>query len=176
MFVDETWAKTNMARLRGRAPRGQRLIGRVPHGHWTTSTFVAGLRHDHLVAPLVLDGAINGEVLRAWVEQCLAPALSPGDIVIADNLASHKVSVRDAIAARGASLWVLPPYSPDLKPIEQAFAKLKALIRKAAPRSREALWQRIGTIVTRFPAQQCANMLANCGYTQSASRRSSCHA
>ena len=157
-----------MARLRGRAPRGERLIGRVPHGHWKTSTFLAGLRHDRMVAPLVLDGAINGEVFRAWVEQFLAPELSPGDIVVLDNLASHKVhGVRQAIEARGATLWFLPPYSPDLNPIEQAFAKLKALIRKTAPRSREALWNRIGSIVTSFPAKQCANMIQNCGYTQS---------
>lgn len=168
IFIDETWAKTNMIRPRGRAPRGERLIGRVPHGHWRTSTFLAGLRHDRIVAPLVLDGAINGEAFRAWVDQFLVPELSPGDIVIADNLGSHKVGgVREAIEARGASLWFLPPYSPDLNPIEQAFARIKALIRQTEPRSREALWQRLGTIVTSFSAAHCANMLAHCGYTHS---------
>jgi transposase len=168
VFVDETWTKTNMARLRGRAPRGERLIGRVPHGHWKTSTFLAGLRHDRMVAPLVLDGAISGEVFRAWVEQFLAPGLSPGDVVVLDNLASHKVAgVREAVEARGAILRFLPPYSPDFNPIEQAFAKLKALLRRAAPRSREALWNKIGSIVTDFPPSQCANMIRHCGYTQS---------
>ena len=152
---------------RGRAPRGERLIGRVPHGHWKTSSFLAGLGHDRMVVPLVLDGAINGEVFRAWVEQFLAPKLSPGDIVALDNPANHKmVGVRQAIEARGAALQFLPPYSPDLNPIEQAFAKLKALLRKAAPRSWEALWNKIGSIVTSFPANQCANMIRNCGYTQ----------
>jgi transposase len=168
VFVDETWAKTNMTRLRGRAPRGQRLVGRVPWGHWRTSTFVAGLRRDRIVAPLVLDGAINGEAFRAYVEQFLAPTLASGDIVIADNLASHKVAgVREAIEARGASLWFLPAYSPDLNPIEQAFAKLKALIRKAAPRNRETLWRRIGDIVQGFTAQECANLFAHAGYAHS---------
>jgi transposase len=157
-----------MTRLRGRAPRGQRLVAKVPYGHWKTSTFLAGLRHDRVVAPLVLDGAINGSAFLAYVEQFLAPTLHPGDIVIADNLSSHKLSgVRDAIEARGASLWFLPPYSPDLNPIEQAFAKLKALLRKAAPRTREALWQRIGTIVQAFKPTECANFLANAGYIQS---------
>ena len=168
IFIDETWAKTNMTRPRGRAPRGQRLIGRVPHGHWKTSTFLAGLRHDRIVAPLVLDGAINGEVFRAWVEQFLAPGLTAGDIVVADDLARHKVrGVRTAIEARGAELWFLPPYSPDLNPIGQASSKVKALIRKAAPRSREALWNSIGSIVTDVSPQQCANMIANSGYIQS---------
>ena len=142
VFIDETWTKTNMTRLRGRAPRGERLIGAVPYGHWKTSTFVAGLRHNCMVAPLMLDGAINGDAFLAYVEQFLAPTLAPGDIVIADNLASHKVAgVREAIEARDASLRFLPAYSPDLNPIEQGFAKIKARIRKAAPRSREALWQ-----------------------------------
>jgi hypothetical protein len=128
IFLDETWATTNMARRYGRAPRGERVIASVPHGHWKTSTFVAGLREDAITAPLVIDGAMNGETFRAYIEQFLAPTLAPGDIVIMDNLPSHKVTgVRDAIEARGASLIYLPPYSPDLNPIEQAFAKLKAL-------------------------------------------------
>ncbi len=165
IFIDETWTKTNMTRLRAARSAADR---RVPHGHWRTSTFLAGLRHNGIVAPLVLDGAINGEAFRAWVEQFLASKLSPGDIVIADNLGSRKVSgVRKAIEARGASLMFLPPYSPGLNPIEHAFAKLKALIRKAEPRTREALRRRIGSIVNTSPASQCANMLSHCGYTQS---------
>jgi len=168
VFIDETWTKTNMTRIRGRAPRGKRLVGAIPHGHWKTSTFVAGLRHDRVVAPLMLDGAINGDVFRAYVEQFLAPTLVPGDIVIADNLSSHKVAgVREAIQAREASLWFLPGYSPDLNPIEQGFSKLKALIRKAAPRTREALWQQTGSIVQDFTPAECANFLANAGYRQS---------
>jgi transposase len=169
VFLDETWTTTNMARLRGRSPRGRRLFAAVPHGHWRTSTFLAGLRVDRLVAPLVLDGAINGEAFLAYVEQFLAPTLAVGDIVIADNLASHKVAgVRQAIEARGASLWFLPPYSPDLNPIEQALAKLKQLVRSAAPRTREALWNTLGSAVGRFSATECRNFLVNSGYTQSA--------
>jgi len=158
-----------MTRLRGRAPRGRRLVGRAPYGHWRTSTFIAGLRRDRVIAPLVLDGAINGTAFRAYVEQFLAPELLPGDIVVADNLGSHKVSgVREAIEARCASLLFLPPYSPDLNPIEQAFAKLKALLRKAEPRSRETLWSTIGDIIARFTPAECQNFLANCAYGQSA--------
>ena len=169
VFIDETWTKTNMTRIRGRAPRGKRLIGAIPHGHWKTSTFIAGLRHDRVVAPLMLDGAINGDVFRAYVEQFLAPTLGSGDIVIADNLSSHKVAgVREAIQAREASLLFLPGYSPDLNPIEQGFSKLKALIRKAAPRTREALWQQTGSIILDFTPTECANFLANAGYRQSA--------
>jgi transposase len=169
VFIDETWTKTNMTRIRGRAPRGKRLVNAIPHGRWKTSTFVAGLRHDRVVAPLMLDGAINGDVFRAYVEQFLAPTLAPGDIVIADNLSSHKVAgVREAIQAREASLWFLPDYSPDLNPIEQGFSKLKALIRKAAPRTRGALWRRTGSIVQHFTPAECANFLANAGYRQSA--------
>ena len=154
-----------MTRRYGRAPRGQRLISPVPHGHWKTSTFLAGLRSSGLTAPLVVDGAINGDIFRAYVEQQLAPTLSPGDIVILDNLASHKVTgVRDAIEACGASLVYLPPYSPDLNPIEQAFAKLKALLRKVAARTIPALWQALGDTLDRFTPQECANYLANAGY------------
>jgi transposase len=165
VFIDETWATTNMTRLRGRCQRGKRLVAAVPHGHWRTSTFVAGLRTTGLSAPLVLDGAINGDAFRAYVEQILAPTLAPGDIVIMDNLGSHKVAgVREAIEARGASLLYLPPYSPDLNPIEQSFAKFKALIRKAAARSREALWNAIGQFLARFTSQECTNYFANAGY------------
>jgi transposase len=165
VFLDETWATTNMTRLHGRCPRGERLVAAVPHGHWKTSTFLAGLRLTGLTAPLVLDGAINGEAFRAYVEQFLAPTLAPGDIVIMDNLASHKVAgVREAIEARGASLLYLPPYSPDLNPIEQSFAKFKALLRKTAARSREALWNAIAQILDRFAQQECANYFAKAGY------------
>lgn len=158
-----------MARLRGRSPRGQRLIAAVPHGHWCTSTFLAGLRHDGVVAPLVLDGAINGEMFHAYVEQFLAPTLTAGDIVIADNLPAHKVAgVREAIEARGASLLFLPPYSPDLNPIEQVFAKLKQLIRSAAPRTRDTLWRTIGSLLDRFSPTECRRYLENSGYAHSA--------
>ena len=165
MFLDETWTKTNMTRSHGRCRRGERLVGAVPHGHWKTSTFLAGLRHDRLVAPLVLDGAINGEVFRAWVDQFLAPTLAPGDVLVADNLASHKVAgVREAIQARGASLLFLPAYSPDLNPIEMVFAKLKALLRAAAPRTRPRLWATLGTLLGRFTPNECLNYFSHCGY------------
>ena len=165
VFIDETWATTNMARRYGRAPRGQRVIAAVPHGHWKTSTFVAALRTSGLTAPLVVDGAMNGAVFLAYVEQILAPTLSPRDIVIMDNLASHKVAgVREAIEARGATLVYLPPYSPDLNPIEQAFAKLKALLRKIAARTLARLWDALGDLLNRFTPQECANYLANDGY------------
>jgi transposase len=154
-----------MTRRYGRALRGKRLVASVPHGHWKTSTFVAGLRTTGLTAPLVVDGAMNGDIFRTYVEQVLAPTLVPGDIVILDNLGSHKVAgVREAIEARGASLVYLPPYSPDLNPIEQAFAKLKALLRKIAARTISALWDALGDIVARFTPQECANYLANAGY------------
>jgi transposase len=169
VFLDETWATTNMARRYGRAPRGERVIASVPHGHWKTSTFVAGLREDAITAPLVIDGAMNGETFRAYIEQFLAPTLAHGDIVIMDNLSSHKVAgVREAIEARGASLIYLPPYSPDLNPIEQAFAKLKALLRKAAPRTVESLWTVIGESLSAFPPNECANYLTAAGYRRSA--------
>jgi transposase len=154
-----------MTRLRGRASRGQRLIAAVPHGHWKTSTFVAALRTTGLTAPLVIDGAMNGEVFLAYVEQILVPTLSHGDIVILDNLASHKVAgVREAIERCGARLVYLPPYSPDLNPIEQAFAKLKALLRKLAARTVATLWDALGDLIDRFTPQECANYLTNAGY------------
>jgi len=165
VFVDETGTATNMARRYGRAPRGRRLVGLIPHGHWKTTTFVAGLRLGGLTAPCTVDGAMDGITFRAYVEQILAPTLAMGDIVIMDNLAAHKVTgVRDAIEAVGAELRYLPPYSPDLNPIEQAFAKLKALLRKAAERSLDALWRRIGELLAAFTPQECANYLANAGY------------
>ncbi len=148
VFIDETWTKTNMTRLYGRAPRGTRLVAAVPHGHWKTSTFIGALRCDGLTAPGVFDGAINGQLFLAHVEQVLVPTLKPGDVVIMDNLRSHKVAgVREAIEAAGASLMFIPPYSPDLNPIEMAFAKLKALLRAKAIRTVEAFWQALGTLV-----------------------------
>jgi transposase len=152
-----------MTRRYGRAPRGQRLVAAVPHGHWETSTFVAGLRTTWLTAPLVVDGVMNGIVFLAYVEQILAPTLSPGDTVIMDNLPSQKVAgVR--VEACGAKLVYLPPYSPDLNPIEQAFAKLKALLRKIAARTVTTLWDALGDILDRFAPQECSNYLANAGY------------
>ena len=165
VFIDETWAKTNMARAYGRCRRGTRLIGRVPHGHWKTSTFVAGLRHDGITAPFVIDRPINGLIFRTYVERVLAPTLRPGDVVILDNLGSHKgAEVRRLIQDRGAELRFLPPYSPDLNPIELAFAKLKAQLRKAAERSVEDLWRRIGTLLHSFTPQECRNYFRHAGY------------
>ena len=165
VFLDETWAKTNMTRLYGRSLRGRRLLGMAPYGHWKTTTFLAGLRHDGILAPLVLNGPINGPTFLAWVEQFLTPTLQPGQIVIADRLGSHKVvGVRQAIEARGASLMLLPPYSHDYNPIEQVFAKLKTLLRKAAPRTRELLWRTIGEKIAMFSPSECMNYLLHCGY------------
>jgi transposase len=165
VFIDETGTATNMARRYGRARRGARLIGRVPHGHWKTTTFVAGLRADAVTAPFVIDCAMTGAIFRAYVERCLVPTLAPGDIVIMDNLPAHKVAgVREAIAAAGAVLLYLPPYSPDFNPIEQVFAKLKALLRKAAERSIPDLWAAIGRLLDAFPAQECARYLTHAGY------------
>ena len=165
VFIDETWAKTNMTRLRGWAPRGYKLVAKVPQGHWRTLTFLAALRCDRIDAPCVIDGPINGESFLAYVEQFLVPTLRTGDIVIIDNLGSHKgKAVRRAIRAAGAHLFFLPPYSPDLNPIEQAFAKLKTLLRKAAERTVEATWQRIGALLQAFSPQECANYFRNAGY------------
>lgn len=165
IFVDETGTTTNMARLRGRCTRGQRLACAIPHGHWKTTTFVAGLRHDGVSAPCVIDGPMDGETFRAYVEQFLAPTLEPGQIVVMDNLPAHKVAgVREAIEATGATLRLLPPYSPDLNPIEQFFAKLKAHLRKAAERSVDALWARIGEILRSLKPDECAHYLAHAGY------------
>ena len=169
MFVDQTGAATNMARHYGRGPRGKRIDGPVPHGHWKATTFVGGLTNHGIVAPYVTDGAMNGAIFKAWVEQMLAPALRPGDTVIMDNLAAHKVAgVREAIEAQGAELRYLPPYSPDLNPIEQAFAKLKALLRKAAERTVDGLWNAIGKLLDLFPPTECDNYLVNAGYPRSA--------
>jgi transposase len=165
IFIDETWTKTNMTRYYGWAEVGHRLVDAVPHGHWNTSTFIAGLRQDGLVAPCVFDGAINGEAFLAYVEQVLVPTLRRGDIVVMDRLGSHKVAgVRKAIERAGARLLYLPPYSPDLNPIEQAFAKLKALLRAKALRTVDALWKTLGDLVTCFSPAECANFLRHAGY------------
>ena len=165
VFIDETWTKTNMTRLYGWAERGKRLVDKVPHGHWNTTTFLAALRNDRIEAPCVFDGPINGERFLAYVEQFLAPTLHVGDIVIADNLGSHKAkAVRKAIKAVGARLIFLPKYSPDLNPIEQVFAKLKAIIRKLAPRSLPDLEQAIAHALTQFSPSECANYLKDAGY------------
>jgi transposase len=167
VFIDETSASTNMTRRYGRGTRGERLVCKVPHGHWKTSTFVAALRYNRVTAPLMLDGAMNGVSFVAYVEQILAPTLRRGDIVIMDNVSVHKVAgVREAIAERGAILIYLPPYSPDLNPIEQFFSKLKAILRKAAARSIESLWAVIGSCLADFPPRECAAYLRNAGYSQ----------
>ena len=165
VFIDETWASTNMARLRGRSQKGERLRAGIPHGHWKTTTFVAGLRLTGMVAPLVLDGPINRDAFHAYVNQVLVPELAPGDIVVMDNLGSHKgPAVRDAIEAAGATLLYLPPYSPDFNPIESAFAKLKALLRKAAERTVDDLWDAIADLIDLFTPQECANYFKAAGY------------
>jgi transposase len=163
VFIDETWTSTNMARSRGRAPRGRRCVAAVPHGHWKTTTFVGALRQDQLIAPMVTDGPMDGTVFLAYARQFLAPALRPGDVVVLDNLGSHKVAgVREAITGAGATLLYLPPYSPDLNPIEKLFSKLKALLRKAATRTVEALWDEIGALLKTLSPQECANYFSRC--------------
>ena len=158
-----------MAPRYGRAPRGKRALDAVPHGHWKTTTFVGAMRAEGFVAPLVLDGAVNGATFLAYVRQFLAPALKPGDTVVMDNLSSHKVAgVREAIEAVGARLLYLPPYSPDLNPIEMAFSKLKALLRRARHRTRDALWDGIGEMLGKFTTDECRRYLARCGYGRSA--------
>jgi transposase len=165
VFIDETWASTKMARSHGRAPMGQRLRMSLPHGHWKTTTFVGALRLSGMVAPMVLDGPINRDAFEAYIQQFLVPELKPGDIVVMDNLGSHKSKlVREAIEAAGATLLFLPPYSPDFNPIEKAFSKLKALLRKASERTVEGLWAAIGRFLDRFTPQECANYFAAAGY------------
>jgi transposase len=165
VFIDETWTSTNMARRHGRAPKGERLRAGIPHGHWKTTTFIGALRQTGMVAPMVLDGPINSVWFQAYVEQVLVPELKPGDIVVMDNLSSHKgAGVRVAIEAAGARLLYLPPYSPDFNPIENAFAKLKALLRMAAERTVDGLWNRIGALLPTFTPHECANFFAAAGY------------
>ena len=168
VFIDETWASTAMVRAHGRAPRGERLHMGVPFGHWKTMTFVAGLTTRGLVAPWVLDGPINREAFEVYVAKVLVPELRPGDIVVMDNLSSHKgPKVRQMIEAAGANLLYLPPYSPDLNPIEMAFAKLKALLRKAAERTVAGLWDAIGQLLDSITPQECANYFRAAGYEPS---------
>ena len=165
VFIDETWVKTNMAPLRGWAPRGQRLKAKVPHRRWKTMTFLAALRQDRVDAPWLLDGPINGERFRLYVEQVLVPTLRPGDVVILDNLGSHRgKAVRQAIRDAGAKLFFLPKYSPDLNPIEMLFAKLKHLLRKAARRTADAICQAIADILDTATPQQCRNLFTQAGY------------
>lgn len=165
VFIDETAANTKMVRLYGRCGRGERLVGRVPHGHWKTITFVGALRQGGMTAPLVVDGAMNGETFLTYVEQCLAPTLKRKDVVVMDNLPTHKVrGVREAIEARGATLRYLPQYSPDLNPIEMAFSKLKAFLRKVAERTVQRLCRRIGSFVRSLSAREAANYFRHAGY------------
>jgi len=165
VFIDETWAKTNMTRRHGHCRRGERLVAKVPQGRWRTLTFLAALRCDRITAPCVIDGPINGVSFRAYVEQFLLPTLGAGDIVIMDNLGSHKsLAVRQLIRSAGAKLFFLPRYSPDLNPIEQVFAKLKTLLRKRDPRTTEATWRGIGALLDHVTSKECANYLVNAGY------------
>ena len=165
MFVDETWVRTDMTRAQGWCPRGTPLLAKVPHGRWRTLTFVAGLRRGAVVAPCVFDGPINGELFTAWVEQSLAPTLRPHDVVVLDNLGSHKGrAARQAVRAAGAHLLFLPPYSPDLNPIEMLFAKLKTLFRKADRRTVEQAWREVGSLLNRFKPDECAAYLRHAGY------------
>jgi transposase len=167
VFIDETWTKTNMAPLRGWAPRGQRLNAKVPHGRWKTMTFLAALRHDRLEAPWLIDGPINGDSFRLYIDEVLIPTLRPGDIVIMDNLGSHKSkAVRRAIRAAGAKLFFLPKYSPDLNPIEMFFAKLKHWLRKASRRTADAVYNAIAHILPTVTSDQCANFFAHAGYAR----------
>jgi transposase len=157
-----------MTRPRGRSRRGSRLVAKVPHGHWKTTTFVAALRSSGVIAPLVIDGSVNGELFLAYVRQQLVPTLQVGDVVVMDNLSSHKrLGVREAIEAVGAKLLYLPPYSPDLNPIENAFSKLKWLIKSAEERTAEGLWRRCGDLLDKFSASECRNYLRHCGYRYS---------
>ncbi len=165
LFIDETWAATNLTRTHGRALAGQRLVEAVPHGHWKTTTFVGALRTTGLSAPMVIDGAMTGDLFVAYVEQILVPELRTGDIVVVDNLACHKrEAARTAIERAGAQLVFLPPYSPDLNPIENAFSKLKRLLRTAAKRTVDGLWSFLGQALDEFSSDECRNYFRHCGY------------
>ena len=166
VFIDETWAKTNMTRLRGRAPRGQRLVHKVPHGHWKTSTLISALGLSGIRCSAVLDGPVNRDAFEAFVEQILVPHLRPGDIVVLDNLSSHKgTRVRRMIESAGAELVFLPPYSPDLNPIEMIFAKIKQGLRSLACRTREALWNQIQSVIDTVTPSDAAHCFIHCGYS-----------
>lgn len=166
IFIDETWAKTNMTRLWGRCSRGQRLIAKVPHGHWKTTTLIAALGIGGVTCSMVVDGAVSADVFEAFVEQVLVPNLRPGDVVIVDNLSSHKRQrTRELIADAGAELTFLPPYSPDFNPIEMIFAKVKQLLRSLACRTHEALWKSMQSVLDQVTAADAANCFRHCGYT-----------
>ena len=165
VFLDETAVSTNMVRLRGRAPRGVRVIGRVPLGEWKTITFVAALRHNKMTAPMVIEGAMTGEIFLAYVQQCLVPTLRRNDIVVMDNLRAHKVSgIREAIEKAGATVRYLPKYSPDLNPIELSYSKFKAFLRKVTARTVPGLYRTIRSFVPQLGAQECANYFRHAGY------------
>ena len=171
VFIDETWAKTNMTRTHGYAPRGERLVGAAPHGHWHTTTLVGALTVRGFTAPMVADGAVNGDVLRAYVEQVLVGELRRGDVVVMDNLGSHTLAgVRSAVERAGCRLLFLPPHSPDLNPIENAFSKLKGLLRRAAERTVDELWSAIGRLLDRFSPAECRGYFRHCGYRRNATR------
>jgi transposase len=166
VFIDETWAKTNMTRLRGRAVRGQRLVAKVPHGHWNTTTLIAALDQHGMRCSTTVNGPVNRDVFEAFVEQVLVKTLSPGDLVVMDNLSSHKgTRVKELIESVGATLLYLPPYSPDLNPIEPAFSKLKQLLRSAEHRTREALWTDIQRMLDCITCSDAAGFFHHCGYT-----------
>jgi transposase len=166
VFIDETSLKTNLIRMYGRARRGERVVDYTPHGHWKTTTLVSALRHNELTAPMVIDGALDGSLFLAYVEQVLLPTLQPGDVVVLDNLSSHKSKrVQELVESAGARVAYLPPYSPDLNPIEQAFSKLKWLLRTAAERTADGLWNRVGQLLNAFSPQECMRYFHHCGYT-----------
>lgn len=165
IFIDETWAKTNMTRLRGRAPRGERLIAKIPHGHWKTTTLIAALGIDGIRCSTVVDGAINGDVFEAFVRHVLLPELRPGDVVVMDNLSSHKrLAIRQLIESVRAKLVYLPPYSPDLNPIEHIFSKVKQLLRSLAYRTRKALWRSMQSVLDAVTTSDATNCFRHCGY------------
>jgi len=166
IFIDETWAKTNMTRLRGRSPVGQRLLAKTPHGHWKTTTLIAALDARGICCSTVVDGAINADVFEAFIEQVLVPVLRPGDVVAMDNLSSHKRHrARELIASAGATVLFLPPYSPDLNPIENIFAKVKQHLRSLACRTREALWNAMQWVLDQITPSDAANCFEHCGYS-----------
>ena len=166
IFIDETWAKTNMTRLRGRARRGERLVDRTPHGHWKTTTLIAALGLEGVRCSTVVDGAVNGAVFESFVEQVLVPELRAGDVVVMDNLSSHKTAMtRELIESAGAELVFLPPYSPDLNPIEMVFAKVKQLLRSLACRTRDQLWRSMQRVLDAVTPSDAANCFRHCGYT-----------
>jgi len=168
VFVDETGTTTSMVRSHGWGNKGKPLLGKAPHGHWMTSTFVAGLRHDGILAPLLIDRPMTGEIFRQWLVECLIPEMAPGSIVVADNLPAHKVAgIRNCLEGAGMGLLYLPSYSPDFNPIEQVFAKLKKLLRRMAPRSFDAICDALKIILEKFKPDECANYLRHSGYVQS---------